>query len=74
MTVRKSKRNKKPKSPTKEDLWRMEVAEELGLGETIRQYGWGALNAKQTGRIGGIITQRIKKGIYTDYKAKNPSK
>jgi hypothetical protein len=74
MSTRKIQRNKKPKQPTKEDLLRMEVAEELGLGDTIRQYGWGALNAKEAGRIGGIITQRIKKGIYTGYKAKNPSK
>lgn len=68
------KRAKKVKEPTKEDLLRMEVAEELGLGEKIRTYGWGALNAKEAGRIGGIITQRIRKGLITDYKAKNPSK
>ena len=67
------KRVKKSKQPTKEDLLRMEVAEELGYGDKIRRYGWGALNAKEAGRIGGIITQRIKKGIITNYKAKNPS-
>lgn len=66
-------KKKKKKETTKEDLLRMEVAEELGLGEKIRRYGWGSLNAKEAGRIGGVITQRIKKGIYTDYKAKNPS-
>ncbi|MTI81336.1 MAG: small, acid-soluble spore protein, alpha/beta type [Firmicutes bacterium] len=64
---------KQKKKPTKEDLLRFEVAEELGLADKIRQGGWGALNAKEAGRIGGIITQRIRKGIYNDYKAKNPS-
>ncbi|WP_031513488.1 small, acid-soluble spore protein, alpha/beta type [Desulfofalx alkaliphila] len=70
MTKKKANR-KKPKPPTKEDLLRLEIAEELGLGDKIRKYGWGSLNAKEAGRIGGIITQRIKKGLITDYKAKN---
>lgn len=71
MAEEKKGRKKKVKPPTKEELLRLEIAEELGLGDKIRQYGWGGLNAKEAGRIGGIITQRIKKGIITDYKAKN---
>lgn len=62
--------SKKTKPPSKEELLRMEIAEEIGLSDKIHKYGWGSLNAKETGRIGGIITQRIKKGIITDYKAK----
>ncbi|MBM7855249.1 hypothetical protein JOC37_001642 [Desulfohalotomaculum tongense] len=68
-----AKKSPRKKKPTKEELLRMEVAEELGLGDKIRQHGWGALNAKEAGRIGGIITQRIRKGIITNYKAKKPS-
>lgn len=57
------------KKVTKEDLMKLEVANELGLLDKIKHGGWGALNAKESGKIGGIITQRIKKGIYTDYNA-----
>lgn len=35
-----------------------EVAVELGLYEKVQKYGWKALTAKETGRIGGIITKK----------------
>lgn len=35
-----------------------EIAEELGLLDKIKKYGWGGLSAEETGRIGGIITKR----------------
>lgn len=62
--------SKKTKPPTKETLLKMEIATEIGLSDKIRKHGWGALNAKESGRIGGIITQRIKKGIIKDYTPK----
>lgn len=37
-----------------------EIAEELGLDEKVQKYGWGALSAEETGRIGGIMTKRKK--------------
>ncbi len=37
-----------------------EVAAELGLFEKVQKHGWKALTAKETGRIGGIITKRKK--------------
>ncbi len=40
---------------------KLEVAYEMGLAEKIRKYGWGGLSAKETGRLGGLITQRIRK-------------
>lgn len=64
------KTTRKIKKITKEELMKLEVANELGLLDKIKYGGWGALNAKESGKIGGIITQRIKKGIYTDYNAK----
>ena len=30
-----------------------EVAEEIGLADKVRQYGWRSLTAKESGRIGG---------------------
>lgn len=37
-----------------------EIAEELGLSDKVNKYGWGALSAEETGRIGGIMTKRKK--------------
>jgi len=37
-----------------------EVANELGLIEKIKKYGWKSLTAKETGRIGGLITKKKK--------------
>jgi len=47
------KKQEKPEDPLK-----LEIAAELGLLEKVRQYGWGSLSAKETGRIGGLITRR----------------
>ena len=35
-----------------------EIAEELGLLERVRESGWKSLSAKETGRIGGLMTKR----------------
>jgi small acid-soluble spore protein F (minor alpha/beta-type SASP) len=35
-----------------------EIAEELGLMDKVMKYGWGGLTAQETGRIGGLVTQR----------------
>ncbi|MGE4272112.1 MAG: small, acid-soluble spore protein, alpha/beta type [Desulfitobacterium sp.] len=42
-----------------EDL-KMEIAAELGLLDQVRVKGWHSLSAKDAGKIGGIMTQRIK--------------
>ena len=39
---------------------KLEVAEELGLLDKVKQYGWKSLTPKETGRIGGIITKKKK--------------
>ena len=38
-----------------------EVAEELGLRDKIDKVGWGGLTARESGRIGGLISVRKKK-------------
>jgi hypothetical protein len=35
-----------------------EIAEELGLLDKVMLNGWKSLTAKETGRIGGLITKR----------------
>ncbi|HHX17303.1 MAG TPA: small, acid-soluble spore protein, alpha/beta type [Clostridium sp.] len=37
-----------------------EVVAELGLFEKVKKEGWKSLTAKETGRIGGLITKRKK--------------
>lgn len=54
---------KKEKKPTPMDLLKLEIAAELGLSDKVKQEGWGGLTSAESGRIGGIITQRAKKGL-----------
>lgn len=35
-----------------------EIAEELGLLEKVKKNGWKNLTAKESGKIGGIMTKR----------------
>ncbi|MGB8454910.1 MAG: small, acid-soluble spore protein, alpha/beta type [Anaerocolumna sp.] len=37
-----------------------EIATELGLLDKVMSDGWKTLSAKETGRIGGIMTKRKK--------------
>ncbi len=41
-----------------DELLKYEIAKELGLYDKVIQSGWKSLNAKETGRIGGLITKR----------------
>ncbi|GAB6086829.1 small, acid-soluble spore protein, alpha/beta type [Alkaliphilus crotonatoxidans] len=45
---------------TEELLMKYEIAEELGLIDKLKRFGWGELTAKETGRIGGLMTVRKK--------------
>ena len=53
-------KGKKKKIVTLEDKLKYEIAGELGLLDKIEREGWGELTAKETGRIGGLITVRKK--------------
>lgn len=45
---------------TPEEELKYEIAEELGLLERVMENGWKSLSAKETGRIGGLMTRRRK--------------
>ena len=34
------------------------VVEEVRLSDKVRQYGWRSLTAKESGRIGGLMTKK----------------
>ncbi len=50
--------NKKKKREIDESSIKFEIASELGLADKIREDGWAGLTAKESGRIGGIMTAR----------------
>ncbi|MCI7149093.1 small, acid-soluble spore protein, alpha/beta type [Bariatricus sp. HCP28S3_E4] len=61
---------KKQKKICREDIERMEpeekikyeIAEELGLLDKVLEDGWRSLSAKETGRIGGLMSKKKKEG------------
>ena len=40
-----------------------EIAEEMGLLDRVLSDGWKSLSAKETGRIGGLMTKRKKEKL-----------
>lgn len=53
-----SKKKGKNKIETVTDKLKYEIADELGLTDKIKEVGWAGLTAKESGRIGGLITVR----------------
>lgn len=41
-----------------EEKLKYEIAQELGLLDRVLSDGWKSLTAKETGRIGGLMTRR----------------
>lgn len=41
-----------------DELLKYEIAKELGLYDKVLNNGWKSLSAKETGRIGGLITKK----------------
>lgn len=62
--------NTKPKKEKKElsevDLLKYEIANELGLMDKINKSGWKSLTAKESGRIGGLITKKMREKAQKD--------
>lgn len=47
-----------PKNLKPEEKLKFEIASELGLSDKVIKGGWRSLTAKESGRIGGLITKR----------------
>ena len=43
---------------TPDEVLKYEIAGELGLLDRVLENGWHTLTAKETGRIGGLVTRR----------------
>lgn len=37
------------------DILKLELAQQLGYAEKIRQGGWGELTSAESGRLGGLV-------------------
>lgn len=47
-----------PENLKPEDKIKFEIAAELGLADKVISGGWRSLTAKESGRIGGLITKK----------------
>ena len=41
-----------------DEMLKYEIAQEMGLLDRVLNNGWKSLSAKETGRIGGLITRK----------------
>lgn len=48
----------KPKKIDENEALKYEIAEELGLLDKVHATGWKSLTAKESGRIGGLISKK----------------
>lgn len=57
-----SRKSRKPETPRETELRKVkyEIAEELGLIDKIRRYGWTGLSAAECGMIGGKLGARMR--------------
>jgi hypothetical protein len=52
----KAKKEGKPLTP--QEQLKFEIAQELGLDKKVLERGWRSLTAKESGKIGGLMTKR----------------
>lgn len=59
-----AKYKKKPEKMTPQELameqMKVEIADELGLGDKVKEMGWENLTARETGRVGGVMSRRLR--------------
>lgn len=60
-TISKSRKSKMKKTPEDMEAMKLEIADELGLLDKVKEVGWAGLSAKETGRMGGLLNQRKRK-------------
>ena len=60
MLQKKSRKKQKSEAELLREMVKMEIAEELGLIDKIKRGGWGELSATEAGKIGGLLSARLK--------------
>lgn len=56
---------------TQEERLKYEIASELGVLDKVLESGWKSLSAKETGRIGGLMTKRRREEKMKEIQEKN---
>lgn len=46
---------------TPRDEMKLEIAKEIGVFDKVIEQGWRSLSARESGKIGGILTSRLRK-------------
>ena len=54
---------------TPEEALKLEIAAEIGVYDKVLSGGWRVLSAKESGRIGGLLSRR-KRSIQNEDKAR----
>jgi hypothetical protein len=54
-----------------EEAMKYEIAKELGYMDKVKAEGWKSLTAKESGRIGGIMTKRKKELLKKEKEESN---
>ena len=54
---------------TPEEQLKLEIAAEIGVFDKVMSGGWRCLSARESGKIGGIMTSRKKKMKEEDLRA-----
>ena len=55
----------KTKTYYTKDILKLDLAQQLGYGEKIKQFGWGELTSAESGRLGGMVRGYTKRHKWT---------
>jgi len=58
--VKRSRKSRMKKRPEDWEGLKVELAQELGLWDKVKQDGWSGLSAADSGRLGGVFSARKK--------------
>ncbi len=53
--------SRRAKPITREEILKLFIADDLGYLDKVRADGWGGLTSAETGRVGGMMTRRMKR-------------
>jgi len=51
---------RKRKVLSERDLMKIEIAKEIGVWEEVQRDGWGSLSNAVCGKIGGLVSSRLR--------------
>ena len=58
--VHMTKKKRKNKELSRNDLLKIEIAREIGIWDQVEQSGWDSLSNALCGKVGGMMSKRLK--------------